>query len=426
MSAVDAMTQRLAAVLGERAVDRASLGPGRGQLPRASPASVEELSELLRLAARERWTLIPCGLGSKLGWTALPARADLLVSTRRLAGMLRHEPADGTLSARAGTSMQALREQARAGGHFLTPDMPAPSRATLGGTVAAGQSGPDRLRFGPVRHHVLGAQVLLSDGTLARSGGQLVKNVTGFDLHRLYTGSHGSLCLILEVALRLHPEPEHEAFLVAEAADAAGALALARAALELPAHLVSLTLERGEPHLGGRSWSLGARLFGKREAVEAELALCRRALDGCRASEGAAARAAAEAARDRAFDAGDRPWLHGQCWPTKLERALGALERRLADSALHVRLRIEPGVASIDAQLAEDAAPEHVAEFLRSWRRDLDELGGQVELRDAPEAWLAQVSPWHAAPRGLSLMRAVKTKLDPAGLFATGRLAGGL
>ena len=151
--------------------------------------------------------MVPCGLGSKLGWTRPPPRADLLVSTRRLAGLLRHEPDDGTLSALAGTPMSELRAAALAGGHWLTPDVAAPRRATLGGVIAAGQSGLDRLRFGPARHHVLGARVMLADGTIARSGGQLVKNVTGFDLHRLYAGSHGSLCVILEVALRLFPAP---------------------------------------------------------------------------------------------------------------------------------------------------------------------------------------------------------------------------
>ncbi len=422
----DALAQRLAALLGAQAIDQAPLGPRRRELLRASPASVEELSELLRLATRERLALIPCGLCSKLGWTALPARADLLVSVRRLAGIVRHEPADGTLSARAGTGMEALQAAVRAGGHFLTPDVPAPSRATLGGVVAAGQSGPDRLRFGPLRHHVLGAQVLLSDGTLARSGGQLVKNVTGFDLHRLYTGSHGSLCVILEIALRLHPEPEHEVFVVAEAADAGLAVSLARSALALPTRMVSLSIERSDSHMRDGRWSLSARLFGQREAVAAELFLLGRTWESCRITEATTARTAAEELRDRGFEAGASPWLHGLCPPAIVDRGLAALERRLHETRLPARLRLEPGVATIDAQLAQDADPERVAALVRGWRHDLGALGARAELRNAPETWLEQISPWNSAPRGLGLMRSIKDQLDPAGLFATGRLAGGL
>jgi len=139
-----------------------------------------------------------------------PAGADWILSTRRLVGIVAYEPGDGTLTARAGTTFAALDEATERGGHVVTPDVAYPARATLGGAVGEGRSGFDRLRYGPTRHHVLGVRALLADGTFAKSGGQLVKNVTGYDLHRLYCGSRGSLCALVEVSLRLFPR--HSSF----------------------------------------------------------------------------------------------------------------------------------------------------------------------------------------------------------------------
>lgn len=152
----------LAALVGEAHVGLAPDGPGGPERLRVSPADEDELRATLATGAAHGLRVIPCGFGSKLGWTALTRDPALLVSTRRLSGVVSYEPADGTLSARAGTTMAALRERVLAGGHALTPDVPAAERATLGGVVAAGQSGFDRDRHGPVRHHVLGARVMLA------------------------------------------------------------------------------------------------------------------------------------------------------------------------------------------------------------------------------------------------------------------------
>jgi glycolate oxidase iron-sulfur subunit len=191
------------------------------------PADEAQVVETIRLATRNRWRILPAGLGSKLGWSAAPARVDLVLSTRRLAGIVAYEPGDGTLTARAGTTMEALERATLESRNHLTPRVPAPSRATIGGVLAAGQSGVDRLRYGPARHHVLGMRAALADGSSTKSGGKLVKNVTGYDLHRLYCGSAGSLCVVLEVTLRLFAGFERERLLTIPADDRANALSIA-------------------------------------------------------------------------------------------------------------------------------------------------------------------------------------------------------
>ncbi len=382
------------------------------ELPLEAPETVEGLVDVVRRAAAERRVLVPAGRGSPFCGYAAPERADLVVSTRNLRGVVSHEPGDGTLSALAGTPMAELRAVARAGGHFLTPDVAAPERATLGGVLAAGRSGLDRLRFGPLRDHVLGVRVLLADGTVAQSGGQLVKNVTGYDLHRLYCGSHGTLCILLDAALRLFPEPDEERVVTATARDAAAALALAEAALALEGRMVSLVAERRD------HWELRARLFGKRAAVEHELELVLDAWPGAAVEHGADARRSAEATRDGLPEAGEDPWLRVTCAPSATRDVLDEIARRAAG-----QLVVQPGIAVIDLVPDSDAAG--LAETTRALRAALAPAA-TVMLGKAPAEVLAAVRPFDPPGPGLALMRDLKRSLDPGGLWATGRFHAGL
>ncbi|HED64703.1 MAG TPA: FAD-binding oxidoreductase, partial [Planctomycetes bacterium] len=152
-------------------------GDGR-TLPVASPAERTEWVELMRLAASESWRIFTLGGGTHTA--SVPGEADLLLSTSRIDRVLAFEPGDGTLTAEAGATMGALGSLCEAGGYHLAPDVPSPERATLGGAIASGAAGIDRLRYGPTRAVLLGLEVLSSEGTITRSGGRLVKNVTGY------------------------------------------------------------------------------------------------------------------------------------------------------------------------------------------------------------------------------------------------------
>lgn len=240
------------------------LGPAgvlAGEPPVACPSNDGEAVEAIRLAARERWKLSPIGFGP-----GRPTDVDFLLSTRKLAGVVAYEPGDGTITARAGTTMADLERVARAGGNHLTPRVAAPDRSTLGGILASGRSGIDRLRYGPARHHVLGMRVALPDGSVARSGGRLVKNVTGYDLHRLYCGSRGTLCVVLEASMRLFAGFEREELLTTTTRDLAGALEAARAATELGVRPLAIRAENVlDP---GSRWRVHVLLAGRSDLVD--------------------------------------------------------------------------------------------------------------------------------------------------------------
>jgi FAD/FMN-containing dehydrogenase len=252
---------KLEQVLGAGAVE------GSDERPIALPSGEEEVSETIRLAAAHRWRVLPIGLGSKLDWSATPRDVDFVLSTRRLAGVVAYEPGDGTITARAGTTMDELERTASGGRNHLTPRVPTPSRATLGGVLASGQSGVDRLRYGPARHHVLGMRVALADGSAVKSGGRLVKNVTGYDLHRLYCGSAGSLCVVVEATLRLFAGSERERLFSIPAADRSSALRIAASVGALRLDPLGIRCENVLD--AGGAWRVHVLLAGRNAVVEA-------------------------------------------------------------------------------------------------------------------------------------------------------------
>ena len=245
----------------------ADAGAEADDRPIVSPSDEAQLSETIRIAAENGWRILPTGFGSKLDWSASSRDVDIVLSTRRLARVVAYEPGDGTITALAGTTMDELERTAARGMNHLTPRVPAPVRATLGGVLAAGQSGLDRLRYGPSRHHVLGMRAILADGSVTKSGGKLVKNVTGYDLHRLYCGSAGSLCVIVEATLRLFAGFERERLLSIPAADRASALRIAASVIALRLDPLCVRCENILDAGGG--WSVHTLLAGRDAVVEA-------------------------------------------------------------------------------------------------------------------------------------------------------------
>src|SRR5438128_3557590 len=173
------------------------------------PGSVDEVATLLRDASRDGLAVIPRGGGTKLDWGRPPRRADLVLSTVRLDRVLEHAWGDMTATVEAGCTVARLQHALAEHGQRLACDPLWPERATIGGILAASDNGPLRARFGALRDLIIGVTLVLADGTVAKSGGKVVKNVAGYDLPKLATGSFGTLAVITQAVFRLHPLP-HE------------------------------------------------------------------------------------------------------------------------------------------------------------------------------------------------------------------------
>lgn len=225
-----------------------------------TPGSAREAAELLASGARVR----PRGGGTKWGWADAP-EPDVLLSTAGLAGIRELNAGDLTAVVGAGTPLAELQAACSEHGLMLALDPPGDG-ATVGGVVAAADSGPLRHRYGAARDLLLGITVALADGTVARSGGKVIKNVAGYDLPKLFAGSLGTLGTIAEVVVRLHPRPAA----TATAVGAGDAAALARATLALAA--APLELERLDVRWAAGEGALLAQAGGVSSAARAERA----------------------------------------------------------------------------------------------------------------------------------------------------------
>src|SRR5437879_11391269 len=189
----------------------------------------EELGKVLACAGRAGLAVIPRGGGTKTGWGNPPRRADVVLSTARLNGILEHAWADMTATVQAGCKVAQFQRTLAEHGQRLALDPLWPERATIGGILATNDSGAWRARFGSLRDLIIGVTLALADGTLARSGGKVVKNVAGYDLPKLATGALGTLGIITRAVFRLHPLPRHSRTLTIRVRDASDAQRLALA-----------------------------------------------------------------------------------------------------------------------------------------------------------------------------------------------------
>ena len=426
-----------------------------GVTPRyaASPASVAEASAVMRVAAEQALTVVPRGSGSRLDWGAPPQSCDLVVDTQRLDQVIEHAAGDLVARFQAGAGMRRLGEVLAAAGQQLALD-PAPgdgpagrapadaepaSAGTIGGTLATGTAGPRRLRYGTPRDLVIGITVVRADGTVASSGGKVVKNVAGYDLGKLFAGSYGTLGLIVEAAFRLHPLPAAATYTTTDAAGpaearrmvaaAAGsqlaptAVEISRAGRDQPVH-VGVLLEGDPAGVGERSAHLRELLgagavtspdvpgwWGRTGPPDGQNGAGTLIRVGFWAAALPAVLAAIDAA---AMTGGLDPLVAGSAAAGGvIYVALGAGAHPAAVAAFVAALREAIARGAADARPASAPVP------------DSPPVLASAVVVHAPPAVRELADMWGPVP-GLPLMRAVKDQFDPGHRMAPGRFAGGI
>ena len=380
------------------------------------PTSVDEAAELLRGSSGP---LLFCGGRSKLDWGGRPQEPALLVETTGLARLVRHEPADLTVAVEAGVPLGTLQEALSAAGQWLAIDPPSEQAgATVGGLLATGDSGPRRLRYGAMRDLVIGVTLVLADGTVAHAGGHVIKNVAGYDLSKLVCGSLGTLGLVAEVVLRLHPIPETGATLLVPApVEQATTAALRLLASPLEPSAVDWTPS-------GSTGRLAVRFEGSAAGVESQANAAADLLREVGLDAPGQLRDAEEDELWRgvraAFAAGPTSTVaNAGTLPSSTPQVAGAL-REAGD-----RAGVQTGLAShcaLGLHTASFHGPaEAVAAAFSTWRDAVLALGGSVLLRERPAEVDAAVDALGPPPSSVGLLRALKARLDPDGRCAPGR-----
>jgi glycolate oxidase FAD binding subunit len=250
--------------VGERAVD--------GMVPSRTlrPDTTDGLSAIITAAGRAREAVVLWGGGTRIGVGDPPERYDIAVDLTGLAGIVEHSPADLVCTVRAGTTLAQLASVLSASGQRWPVEAPRPDRATVGGTIASAAAGPSRLRYQHPRDWIIGCTAVLGDGTITRAGGRVVKNATGYDLTRLYSGSYGTLVALAEVTLKLMAQPERTATLRATAVDLRDALRIASElrATHLPLDALAVVTGGAAERVGDARTSVFVRIAGPEAAVE--------------------------------------------------------------------------------------------------------------------------------------------------------------
>ncbi len=389
-----------------------------GMLPQfvAEPDNENQLASALSLANEAGMTVVPRGGATKLDWGNPPKKVNLILSTARLNRIVEHAWADLTVTAEAGCTLQSLQHTLAQHGQRLAFDGLWPERATIGGVLSANDSGALRLRFGALRDLIIGVTIALPDGTLASSGGKVVKNVAGYDLPKLVTGALGTLGVITRAVFRLHPLPraaktfsftaesfpamQQHILAIQDSQLAHTALQIRCAAGELPA--ADILFEATDAGLAAQESQL-RKLLGSVRAEQSSGNIWN--------------------ARQDLWNSPTNNTLLAKIslLPTDIAKTLASLKAICDSRKVNWQILLQ---ATGIGMLRLEADPSRLSEAVKQLRTELQSRGALVLLRRPQE--LHSIDAWGNAGDSVSLMRAVKHQLDPKNTLNPGRFVGGI
>lgn len=416
------LVERLAARAGPGAAARAGADEDAvdGARPRlrAAPASGEALAAALAWASAEGLSVRVSGGGTKQDWGTPGAAADLLLSTAALSTVVEHRHGDLTATVEAGATLAAVNAALGAHGQRLPWDPPWPERATVGGVVATNDSGPRRHGHGAPRDSIIGVTMARMDGRVAKAGGIVVKNVAGYDLARLLTGSFGCLGVVLTATFKLTPAPpaSRTVEIAVDSLEAAAPIAADLAGSPLTPAALELA-------------SAPARLLVRFESVEASVVQQAEAARAIAGGRGSAAVLGGEDER-AAWSRHAAHWAPGgtlvklSTVPAELFPTLVWLRDRAAADGLDAAAAGRAGLGVVDVRLDGPAAAQ--ARLVRALRDRLSPGRGSAVVRRGAPGLRREVDAWGPIGDGMRVMTAIKRQFDPAGLLNPGRGPGGL
>ncbi len=425
--------EEIQAALGERAVGHVRAATADDAVAGVQaqvvvePTTEDEVAAVLSYADAEGLKVLVRGGGTQLGMGYPPTGGDILLSTRGLDKLVEHEPGDMTATAEAGMTLADFQTTLGRAGQWLALDPALPAATTIGGVVATAVSGAHRLRYGGVRDQIIGVRIVRADGTIAKGGGKVVKNVAGFDLPKLFTGSLGTLGVIVSATFRLYPRAASARTVLLHTASF-GPLC------DLAVKLLNTTLVPSALTIGGSTSTadsvLAMRFEGSVAAADAQAAEVGAFAGGLGGTaeiltgdQEADYWRAAMAGPVVAADAGVMIRLKASLLPSTIHPWLNTLRDRATRLAVQGVWCAHAGHGLVDLRFTGE--PAALRAIVADLRAAAVAHGGSLVVTDAPPAVLAVVDPWGASP-ALAIMRRVKAQFDPHATLNPGRFVGGI
>ena len=381
-----------------------------------APGDAQQIAPVLRFANANGLTVMPRGAGTKLVW-GNPVTPDIELQLNRMNELREHAWQDMTCTVQAGCSWAAMQEQLRPHGQMVALDPLWPKKATVGGVVACNDSGALRLKYGSLRDLIIGMTIVRADGTIAKSGGKVVKNVAGYDIHKLMTGCFGTLGVIAEVNFRLHPLEEHARTWTVSLPDGAECASLS-------APLNSLMDSQIVPSsVQMRTSKSGCAV----DVLMAGLPVCH-AEYGARIQRifaGVAFTESSEevwAARQSLFENADAVVLKVSVLPSQICEVSADLLAWSRDAATIGIVAQATGLMTVSISSAFETATS----LLDRLRARVTQSGGSVVVQQAPDAFKGKLDIWGPDRGTLPLMCEIKRRFDPNRSLNPGRFVGSI
>ncbi|MEO0824488.1 MAG: FAD-binding oxidoreductase [Cyanobacteria bacterium J06635_15] len=395
------------------------------------PETEAELAAVMACAHQNRWRVIPFGQGTKLAWGGVGTAVDLMVSTARLNHIVHHAVGDLTVTVEAGVKFTDLQAVLVKTHQFLALDPAYADQATLGGIVATADAGAWRQRYGGVRDMLIGLTLVRSDGQIAKAGGQVVKNVAGYDLMKLMTGAYGTLGIVSQLTFRTYPLPEASQTVVM--AGESGAIAATLAALKqsvLTPVAFDLLSPRMVENLGlPPQLGLALQFQGIPDGVAEQVTRSRQFAQAlnCQDLVGAADVYCWHTLGNQVCSPQTSPndliVLKLGILPSAAVTLLTELDLLLANIAWYGRIHVSSGVGRV-AIACDQHDIEGMREKLLKLRARCESERGFLTLLQAPQSLKQAVDVWGYSGSALSLMKRIKAQFDPLALLSPGRFVG--
>ena len=400
------------------------------------PATVDDLCEEIAAANRDGVAVFPWGGGARMCLGNSPQRPGMVVDTTALNRVISHNSGDMTATFQAGATLRTVSEVLAQAGQLLAIDPPLPMKATIGGTLASGASGPAKWQFGHLRDTVIGMKVVQPDGRITKSGGQVVKNVSGYDMSRLHVGGLGSLGLILEASFKLTPIPMYESTVVARFDTLNRAM---RCAMDVfNSHVTPLAITGFNAAVADAIGTderpgtfLAIRLGGRPRTLDRQVD---EVTTACRRSEAVNIDRTDGPGRmwrsltDFGWDPDLHPTLNLKVTtlPNKVEQVHNMVEG-LETPHLQLAVVSQPGFGTVEASWFDRETTvdlDELAGIVQQLRDRVNRLGGSVVVQKCPTALKDRVDAWGGEPSGIGVMRRLKEQYDPNNIMNPGRFVG--